>query len=91
MGYNDDGICKIIAPVFYILITPHLKNVTIHHMSRKRQNAAFIEDIAQLHVGGSFHFRISAMLIIEDSIVTVKFRTVIHAPLLCFNVCLSVK
>jgi uncharacterized membrane protein len=38
--YNDDRICKIISHVFFILITPHLRNETIYHMTSKRQTVA---------------------------------------------------
>jgi uncharacterized membrane protein len=40
VGYNADGICKIISPVFFIFITPHVRNEIIHHMTPQRQSAA---------------------------------------------------
>jgi hypothetical protein len=41
---------RLFHPYFSFLITPHVQNATMHHMTTKRQNAAFIESIAQLQV-----------------------------------------
>jgi len=35
------------------------------------------------------HFRVQVMLIVEDSIVSVKWRTAIKALFLYFNMCLK--
>jgi hypothetical protein len=96
VGYHDDGICKITAPVMCFLVYNPEYPIKWHSINKiiserlRCPDVAFI-DGSKAHRSTTgyclFHtqFRVCFVLLDKDSIVTVNCRTAIKVLFLYFN------
>ena len=94
--HNDDGIDKITVPLSCFLLGNRASwNINLYRTTRMPIYVEFNEGskgnfLTASWVPGDTHITVWGLLIVEDPIVIVKYRTAMKAIFHNFNLCLSI-